>query len=367
MENVVSARRLRKSVLNNIGDIDLNLYDIKEIKTHREKITHESKENDILIKMKTKFLIKLFLCSLILFTIVLSKMFFLDDIKNNQFIMRWYNHYVMDFSRECMLGKIEYRAKKLNVSIGNVIPGNIKTYVKDEYYNLVKPYILKFELQDAFSNLINLKNKEENNIQQNASETISDKNIGNENEADAVETIAKNESSSNNIEVPQSLTGIGGGEPLDKKTEEAMSSISIMSMDVELIKSKGISIIKPVNGVITSKYGVRDEIFAGVNPYHTGIDIANNQGTVISSATKGIVTKVVYNDKYYGNYVEVTENGVTFKYGHLSSINVKQGNNINQKDKIGLMGSTGMSTGPHLHFEIKVNARTVDPEELLKF
>ena len=73
------------------------------------------------------------------------------------------------------------------------------------------------------------------------------------------------------------------------------------------------------------------------------------------------------NDKYYGNFVEIELDGVTFKYAHLNEIWVKEGDNIKQNDIVGLMGSTGMSTGSHLHFEIRINGRSVDPEEILDF
>ena len=140
-----------------------------------------------------------------------------------------------------------------------------------------------------------------------------------------------------------------------------------MDIDVNEILSKNIDIIVPVKGTITSRYGVREQIFDNVNPYHTGIDIANKNDTEILSATEGVVVKTEKMNKYYGNNIEIEKNGVIFKYAHLNKIQVKEGDIVKQGDVIGLMGSTGMSTGPHLHFEIKINNRTIDPEKILSF
>ena len=171
------------------------------------------------------------------------------------------------------------------------------------------------------------------------------------------------EENNSNVEEENKENGVGGAEPIE--TEETISAISSMNTDVETIRSKNISIVSPTNGTITSIYGARDEIFEGVNSYHTGTDIANKKGTNITSATTGKVKSVVYNNKYYGNYVEVETDGVIFKYAHMDSISVGEGSDIKQGDLVGYMGSTGMSTGPHLHFEIKIDSRTVDPQELV--
>lgn len=355
MENVVAARRLRKSVLNSVGEVDLDLYNLNKSKSYSEKLSRisqekEKKEYKILDSFKTKVIIKLFLCSLILFSTIVIKMFYLEEVKANPTIVRLYSHYNTHFSRECILGKVEYRAENLNSIIGNIIPQKIKDVVSEEYYNKVKPYILTFSIKSLFDEIFNLEPKKE--------EVIIDSKI-NQNvipESDYLSAQVKEEE----------LNGVGGSEPIEQQVE-VVSSISTMDLDVEEIRSKNISIVMPTTGVVTSKYGDREEIFKGVNPYHTGIDIANKKETPIYSATKGIVTKVEFNNKYYGNFVEVTEKDVTFKYAHLSTISVNQGTVINQKDKIGTMGSTGMSTGPHLHFEIKINGRSVNPEYLLKF
>ncbi|MEG0873161.1 MAG: M23 family metallopeptidase [Clostridia bacterium] len=158
------------------------------------------------------------------------------------------------------------------------------------------------------------------------------------------------------------------GEPINKNESQKQEvlALSVMQEDINEILSKNINIGSPVTGVITSKYGARDEIFKGVEPYHTGIDIANKLGTPIHSATDGVVIKVESNNKYYGNNVLVQIEGIIFKYAHMSKISVKEGETISQGTQIGLMGSTGMSTGSHLHFEIKINGRTVDPQNFIK-
>jgi len=359
MENVISARRLRKSVLNSLGEVDLELYNLNTRNKYRDrtfKETSKKKENIRLINFKTKLIVKLFICSVILFSIISAKMFFLQNIKNNSQIVTFYNHYNTDFSKISILEKIEFGCIKLDLVIGNIVPEKIKVYVKEKYLSSIKPYIIAFSLKSSFTDLINL-------------DTKNDKKIENDSiiENKTVETIVP-ESNDLIVKVNEEvLDGIGGAEPLENKTEAVISSISIMDLDVQFIKSKNISIISPTSGVVTSRYGVRQVIFPGVDPYHTGIDIANKKGTEILSATNGKVTKVEYNNKYYGNFIEITENQTIFKYAHLDSINVKLGDIIKQKNKIGLMGNTGMSTGTHLHFEIRINDRSVNPEELLKF
>lgn len=160
---------------------------------------------------------------------------------------------------------------------------------------------------------------------------------------------------------------MGGGEPVEEAKQEDASAISTEQNDVATVMSKNISIVPPVSGTITSGYGARDEILQGVGTYHTGIDIANKLNTEIHSATEGTVVKTEKNNKYYGNNIEIEKDGIIFKYGHLNSIDVNQGDTVTQGQLIGHMGSTGMSTGSHLHFEIKVNSRTVNPAEIVSF
>lgn len=115
--------------------------------------------------------------------------------------------------------------------------------------------------------------------------------------------------------------------------------------------------IWPTNGVIT-------QYFAW---YHPGDDIANNTGTLVLAADAGRVVTVLYQNHDYGFHVIVDHgNGYRTLYGHLSRIDVSEGQNVGRGERIGLMGSTGRSTGPHLHFEIYQGGTRVNPLGLLK-
>lgn len=113
----------------------------------------------------------------------------------------------------------------------------------------------------------------------------------------------------------------------------------------------------PMKGVITQKYD-------GIT--HHGIDIAAPQGTPVISARKGEVVNVGWSD-VYGNMVIIDHGGgAESLYGHLSGLYVKVGYPVIAGDKIGTCGSTGNSTGPHLHFEIRKNGTCVNPVSYLK-
>lgn len=119
--------------------------------------------------------------------------------------------------------------------------------------------------------------------------------------------------------------------------------------------------IAPVNGLLTSGYGVRVSPITGQNRMHQGLDIAAPMGSPIKSAAQGTVTRVGYADDY-GKYVEVSHGfGVLSRYAHASAIHVKRGDKVKKGDVIGAVGMTGRTTGPHLHYEIEIGGRKVDP------
>lgn len=112
---------------------------------------------------------------------------------------------------------------------------------------------------------------------------------------------------------------------------------------------------------VTSKFGMRDHPLFGDERPHTGIDIGAQAGAEVIAADSGTVAVATYSSSY-GNYVTIYHsNGDYTLYAHMSSLTVTAGQNVTQGDVIGYVGSTGWASGPHLHFEIRVNGSTVDP------
>lgn len=124
----------------------------------------------------------------------------------------------------------------------------------------------------------------------------------------------------------------------------------------------GIALIRPVSGTITSRFGVRSSIRTSS---HTGLDIATSTGTPIVAAASGTVTFSGYKGSY-GNMIVISHgNGVQTYYGHCSKLYVSAGTQVSQGQAIATVGSTGNSTGPHLHLEIRVNGVAYNPQNYL--
>ena len=114
---------------------------------------------------------------------------------------------------------------------------------------------------------------------------------------------------------------------------------------------------------VSSRFGLRVHPITGEKKSHTGIDIASNQGTAVYASDGGTVTLAGWNGGY-GNCIMIDHgNGYVTLYGHLSSISVSVGQTVSQGATIGAVGSTGNSTGPHLHFEVLKNGTRIDPEQ----
>ena len=119
--------------------------------------------------------------------------------------------------------------------------------------------------------------------------------------------------------------------------------------------------LKPVKGMLGHGYGWRKDPFTGLRDFHPGIDIVANRGTMVFSPADALVTKVGRMGGY-GNVVFLSHgNGITTRYGHLETISVKVGDKLKRGEKVGLVGSTGRSTGPHLHYEVLVHNQKVNP------
>lgn len=126
--------------------------------------------------------------------------------------------------------------------------------------------------------------------------------------------------------------------------------------------------VKPIHSsyYLSSYYGWRSSPFNGKRTFHSGIDMAAYQGTSVYAALSGRVAATGYN-AIYGNYIIVSHHsGYKTLYGHLSKILVSKGQSVATSSKIGLVGSTGMSTGPHLHFTVYKNGKTVNPLAYIK-
>jgi len=125
---------------------------------------------------------------------------------------------------------------------------------------------------------------------------------------------------------------------------------------------------KPVAGEVdmSSPFGMRMDPFNGRPAIHTGIDLRGEMGEPAHATANGRVT-IAGRDGGYGNMVEIDHgNGLSTRYGHLSKIEVKVGQTVRTGDIIGLIGSTGRSTGPHLHYETRINGEAVDPQKFLR-
>ena len=117
---------------------------------------------------------------------------------------------------------------------------------------------------------------------------------------------------------------------------------------------------------LTSQYGTRSDPFNGRRASHKGVDLASRTGNIIKVKAHGKVTRAEYTSGY-GNLIVIDHgNGFQTKYGHLNKIYVKKGQRVTFDQEIGEVGSTGRSTGPHLHYEVLFNGKDVDPLPFIK-
>ena len=120
------------------------------------------------------------------------------------------------------------------------------------------------------------------------------------------------------------------------------------------------------SGAVSSGFGMRTHPIDGVQKFHTGIDLRGSEGTPILAAADGVVRSAGTRGGY-GNAVEIDHgNGVSTLYGHAAELEVKAGEHVHKGQQIGEVGMTGHATGPHLHFEVRVEGKPVDPKGALK-
>ena len=121
----------------------------------------------------------------------------------------------------------------------------------------------------------------------------------------------------------------------------------------------------PVKGWLSRGYGMRPDPFTGYRRLHRGIDISSSTGTPITAPAAGRV-KAVVTDRGLGKMIEIDHGyGFITRYGHLSAFDVQRGQMVDRGDTIGRVGSTGYSTGPHLHYEVWRNGKVLNPHDFI--
>ena len=153
----------------------------------------------------------------------------------------------------------------------------------------------------------------------------------------------------------------------DKIDSDILSNVTeISKIETISVSAKINTFAWPVSGIITSNYGMRVHPISKNLSMHNGIDIAANKGTKIISAYDGVVMAAGYSNSY-GYYIIISHNeNVKTLYAHCDSIYAKEGQSVKRGETIAFVGSTGRSTGPHLHFEIRIGNQRIDPIWLLE-
>lgn len=152
----------------------------------------------------------------------------------------------------------------------------------------------------------------------------------------------------------------------DTQTGSKILKQQVMTAAVPMIVERGTqtppTYIWPVSGgYVSSGFGARSAPKKGASTYHKGIDIACSVGTAVMASNGGTVSSAGWQSGYgYVVYID-HGNGVQTRYGHLSKILVSVGEHVSQGERIALSGNTGNSTGPHCHFEIRINGEAVNP------
>lgn len=242
-------------------------------------------------------------------------------------------------------------------SIFYIIINNNYIFSKDFTQKAREILSQDINFSQIYSNILNVI-KQEQQTEKEITETVeqtkeeiqnNDENIGGSEELPTIEE--------------QNVENIATTETETVQAKE-IPELSQVEQDANYIKST-INFIKPVNGTISSMFGLRNPTTASVPKNHTGTDIAATTGTKIVSATDGTVI-FTSSKGDYGNHLKIKINDVIILYAHCNKLYVKEGDTIKQGQEIGEVGSTGNTTGPHLHFEIRYQDRYVDPQLILE-
>lgn len=178
--------------------------------------------------------------------------------------------------------------------------------------------------------------------------------------------LARQASMENPADVDQQV-GTGGPETvaaLDKAADQLEREVRQIGdrLRADMLRLASIPAGFPVNGYVTDGFGLRRNPFSQEGrEVHEGLDIAVDFGTPVNTTADGLVVWAAPHAGYGNLVVVYHSNGITTRYGHLSRITVETGQRLKRGDQIGHAGSTGRSTGPHVHYEIRENDQPVDP------
>ena len=221
-----------------------------------------------------------------------------------------------------------------------------------ELYNsfilFISPKIDSNQTEEFDNSIQNSENILENNVVQNTT-IIENNSVLTENIVEDKKNETADKDNGENVE--------------ESKTQDTAKTQ--MELDAEAV-AKVCKFQKPLSGIITSEFGDREAIIDGMTTDHKGIDIAANLGTSIKAVMGGTVSVAEENSEY-GKFIKIVKDDVMTVYAHCQKLKVKVGDKIKEGQTIATVGSTGTSTGPHLHLEIRYKNRYINPKLLIEF
>lgn len=254
----------------------------------------------------------------------------------------------------------------------------------DLYRNQLKMAQQKLdEMEDKTKTIETLSNQLQDMIKNNgAAQNISQSSAGGQGGASTVPDKARNVSAAEHQKVAAEETSIStpgqllsAMRKLDSRLDNQLKTMIVLreqlmnqayGMQVQMLKTSSTTPdMWPVKGSVSSTYGFRSSPGGIGSTYHEGIDIASDYGVPVEATASGTVTQAGWVDGY-GYLVEIKhDGGITTRYGHNSALLVSVGQQVEQGTAIALVGSTGNSTGPHCHYEVRIHGDAVDPTYFL--
>lgn len=145
--------------------------------------------------------------------------------------------------------------------------------------------------------------------------------------------------------------------------KKVVFTVAALAIACQVYAQKDPPSMKPIQAKMNSKFGLRYNPVYDSNKMHTGVDFQAEHGTPVFATSDGVVLKAICNKEGYGNHIVIEhDDSYSSLYAHLSGFAITQGQKIQKGQLIGYVGSTGTSTGPHLHYEVIENGKKVDPQ-----